>query len=189
MKINGIFPIRKNSNNLTAVRFEGNEVNEFEKLFDNWTDVEFLFNFFEEHIEDLESGFYTDTSIDNAVNKTIEEAEDLEEIILGLSESGEYDDSQTLQSLFKPLDNRKSGLEVHQEEKASGSKRKSWLRIYAIRIAANTYVVSGGAIKLTETMNEREHLLKELDKLKVVKDFLIKKELFDEDDFDFLEMN
>ena len=107
MKINGIFPIRKNSNNLTAVRFEGNEVNEFEKLFDNWTDVEFLFNFFEEHIEDLESGFYTDTSIDNAVNKTIEEAEDLEEIILGLSESGEYDDSQTLQSLFKPLDNRK----------------------------------------------------------------------------------
>ena len=38
-------------------------------------------------------------------------------------------------------------------------------------------------------MNEREHLLKELDKLKVVKDFLIKKELFDEDDFDFLEMN
>lgn len=186
MKIDGIFAIRGNS--LVAVRFEGNEVNEFEKLFDNWTDIEFLFNFFEKHIEDLESGFYTDTSIENAVYKTIQEAEELEVVTLELSESGEYDDSQTLQSLFKPLHNKEWQLKVHQKEKASGLGYKSWLRIYAIRIGANTYVISGGAIKLTETMNEREHLQKELRKLEIVKKYLIEKGLFDEDDFEFLEI-
>lgn len=39
-------------------------------------------------------------------------------------------------------------------------------------LGVNHFVVTGGAIKLTRTMNEREHLNEELKKLEVVCRFL-----------------
>ncbi|MGB5926872.1 MAG: hypothetical protein WBH03_01795, partial [Cyclobacteriaceae bacterium] len=53
-----------------------------------------------------------------------------------------------------------------------GTLFPSWLRIYAVRLDINLFVVSGGGIKLTPTMNEREHLLKELRKLEVAVQYL-----------------
>ena len=38
----------------------------------------------------------------------------------------------------------------------------SWLRIYAIKLEPGCYIITGGAIKLTRTMQEREHTLNEL---------------------------
>ena len=52
--------------------------------------------------------------------------------------------------------------------KPTGTGAKSWLRIYAVRLSYNFFVISGSAIKLTKTMNEREHLKEELDKLNVL---------------------
>jgi len=65
---------------------------------------------------------------------------------------------------------------------------KSWLRLYAIRIDANVFVISGGAIKLTPNMNERDHLLKELSKLEITKSFLKEMDLVYDYNFDFLEL-
>lgn len=63
--------------------------------------------------------------------------------------------------------------------KAKGLNKPSWLRIYAIRLDANLFVVSGGAIKLTETMNERAHLIQELRKLELTKAYLLDEEQAD----------
>lgn len=60
--------------------------------------------------------------------------------------------------------------------------------MYAIRIAANCFVISGGAIKLTQQMAEREHTANELRKIERTKDYLIDEGLFDENDFDILEL-
>lgn len=62
-------------------------------------------------------------------------------------------------------------MELHKT-KATGGFINSWLRIYAIRIDTNTYVITGGGIKLTKTMNDREHLINELEKLTKVKEWL-----------------
>ena len=59
----------------------------------------------------------------------------------------------------------------------------SWLRIYAIRLEPNVYVVTGGAIKLSRTMQEREHTALELDKLNRCKAFLKANGVFDQDSF------
>ncbi len=181
MKISSIFAIVKNS--LYAVKYVSNNTNEFEKVFDNWTDVEYLFNFFTEHKKDLQNGFYGNITVEQAVEKTIEEAEILEEELLEIAEQGKIDNFENLQTLFKPLDNNVYQLQPHLKSKAYGSNYKSWLRIYAIRIAKNTFVISGGAIKLTPTMNEREYLKKELQKLETTKQYLIEQGLFNEDDF------
>merc|ERR1712173_186839 len=76
---------------------------------------------------------------------------------------------------------------VHIESKAYGTQKKSWLRLYAIRISTNVYVVSGGAIKLTKEMNCRDHLNKELDKLKATAEYLKEIGLIEEEDLGYIE--
>ena len=46
------------------------------------------------------------------------------------------------------------------------------LRIYAVRIGENTYVVTGGAIKLTHKMKDRPHTQQQLERLIRVRDWL-----------------
>ena len=45
------------------------------------------------------------------------------------------------------------------------------------------YIITGGAIKLTATMQEREHTLRELYRLNNVRDFLIDKGIIDSEGF------
>ena len=48
-------------------------------------------------------------------------------------------------------------------------------------------IITGGAIKLTHKMGEREHTLKELSKMEQVRNFLISNQAIDADGFvDFL---
>ena len=76
---------------------------------------------------------------------------------------------------------------IHIQSKAYGPQRPSWLRIYAIRIAENVYVVSGGAIKLTKDM-EVPHLKLELRKLKATTAYLKEIGLEFEEDLGYIEI-
>ena len=53
----------------------------------------------------------------------------------------------------------------------------------AIKLSMGIYIITGGAIKLTRTMQEREHSLQELEKMEKVRNFLIREHVFDEDSF------
>ena len=191
---------------LYAIRYEDEhdefENNEFEedtspkdelrRIFSNWSDVEYLYAFFSKHEEDLKKDFYGFTSIEDAVNRTLAEADELEKELLDVAKKGKEDVSQSLQTLFKPLNKKDEKLfpiPDYQESKVYGNEYKSWLRIYAIRIDINVFIITGGAIKLTQTMNERPHLQKELDNLKRVKQFLKNEGIIDNDSIvDFIEL-
>jgi hypothetical protein len=87
----------------------------------------------------------------------------------------------SLQHVFKPLDNRESNITELQLSKASvktRARKNPKLRIYAVRIGENTYVVTGGAIKLTHKMDERPHTQRQLSKLISVKDWLKREGIF-----------
>lgn len=90
--------------------------------------------------------------------------------------------------MFKPLNPGDYRLLEFQKSKAYGTIRKSWLRIYAIRINAETYIITGGAIKLTRTMQERPHTNDQLKRLTQVRDYLIR-EGFDETDIEEIEID
>lgn len=50
------------------------------------------------------------------------------------------------------------------------------------------YIITGGAIKLTAKMQDREHTQRELDKLNACRDFLRINGIFDQDSFiDYIE--
>ena len=62
-------------------------------------------------------------------------------------------------------------------------RHSSWLRIYAIRLSTGAYIITGGAIKLTFKMEEREHTLQELAKIERVKNYLLSEHIIDDDSF------
>lgn len=62
-------------------------------------------------------------------------------------------------------------------------RHASWLRIYAIKLDPGIYVITGGAIKLTRTMQEREHTLFELARMEKVRNFMIDNDICDMDSF------
>ena len=171
---------------------ERKKKNEFDRIFNNWNDVEYLEAFFEENKTDLQKEFYHYISIEDAIKITLDEAEKLERLLKDVAEKGETDRYENLQTLFKPLnksDETKYPIPEYQKSKLYGERHKSWLRIYALRIDENLFFITGGAIKLTETMNEREHLLNELEKLNIVKKFLIDNEIIDTDNLiEFIEL-
>ena len=175
MKIVHIF-----ADKLFAIQYDDEEIDELERLFDEWQDLEYLENFFEEHKADLKSGFYSSEIIENAVLNTFEEAKSLR---TQLDELSEY----SLESLFKPLDNLEYRSVLLSKRKAYGNRHKSWLRLYAIRIEKDMYVITGGAIKLTSSMDERLHTQKELNKLEKCRNWLKEEGLINPEAFTELE--
>lgn len=164
---------------LWAVRYDGDPDNVLAVIFERWNDQDWLRGFFVANSSDL-SSYFKITNLNQAIYDTISDAQDLECVILDSIDSDELD------SLFKPLDNLRAAEVLLGKEKAKGnriSRHDSWLRLYAIRFQQNSYLVTGGAIKLTRTMQEREHTLEELRKLENVRNFLIAEGAYDIDGF------
>lgn len=187
MKLVRIFEREKNQ--LLSIQFDNSDTDEFTKAFNQWQDVEYLEQFFEEHKADLQSGFYGNISVEDAVFETMAESRAFEENIRNEAKRGERDNEPNLNNIvFKTL-NKYETSSKHEKNKAYGPVKYSWLRIYAIRISADIFVVSGSAIKLTKEMKGREHTENELDKLKRTVQYLKSIGFEDADDYDFIEIN
>ena len=67
--------------------------------------------------------------------------------------------------------------------KSYGTMRPSLLRIYAIKMEKNTYLITGGGIKLADTIQNspdlKDHIIQNIDK---VRDFLKKNGIYDSND-------
>ena len=153
---------------LFAIQYDPAIPDEFERLFDYWQDPEFLEQFFTENEADLISGFFGTVSIEQAALRTRAEARKLEERLLKLASTP----SESLDDVFIPL--HKDGHENDPllPSKAYGERTRTWLRIYALKIEPGVYLITGGAIKLTRSMNDREHTKEELRKVDRCKMFL-----------------
>jgi len=173
-----IVRIIKGVDSLLSISNEDEGQSEFEHLFDKLTNTETLFSFFETHLHDLQN--YT---IGEAVNRTFDDACALEDKFYDVAEN----DNVQLQTIFKPLSNSQYRLSKYQRSKAYGEVRRSWLRVYAVRLESDKYIVTGGAIKLTQTMQERPHTQEQLDRLTQMRDYLIENG-FEDSDIEILEV-
>lgn len=164
---------------LWSVRYEGDEENALFHSFAQWNDVEWLRLFFYENKEDLES-FFRVTDVNEAIYDTIEDSDKLQCLILDLNPDAD------LEKVFRPLNNNQTVALILDKEKARLKKtggHPSWLRLYAIRLEKGTFIVTGGAIKLTPTMAERQHTLLELTKMEKVRNFLLEESIIDKESF------
>lgn len=164
MKIINIFVIVENK--LYAAQFEGEKLNEFEKLRQNWQNVEFVYNFFKNRCQ------YLNLSIEDAVAKVLNEGQ---EFFNKLVEIAEEKTNLNLDNVFRALNDNEFTLKEYQESKY----KKYFFRIYAVRLSENLYVVSGGGIKLVPKMKDDNVLNEELSKIRCLKNYLIEKDLYE----------
>ena len=165
-------------NKLWAVRYDQSDCHELEILFDHWNDVVWLRDFFVSNQADLKV-FYN-VSLEDAIWDTIEDSERIEKTLMQLAEGDNLD------TMFRPLDNNEITESLLQKDKARLRKRpihSSWLRIYAIRLSSGAYIITGGAIKLTLKMDEREHTSRELMKIDKVRNYLLSENIIDDESF------
>jgi len=163
MKIVSIF--EKVNERLFAAKFEAEKADELDKALDLWRQADGLREFFIKYRSDLMM-FEPGMKVQTAVNLVTDEAESIYDALSETAMSDHLDD------LFKPLDNREEHQPRYefQKFKARGQRRKSMLRLYAIKFT-DVYVISGSAIKLTDKM-DRPHLKTELHKLELLKQYL-----------------
>lgn len=163
--------------NLFAFRYAGEENDEFTRLFELWQDPEYLEDFFETHKSDLQDGFWGNISVESAIIETFNYAQIFEKQLLDLSKQSEKEQLRGLEEIFSPLHDSQFQIFTLGKSKA----KSTWLRIYALRIDKDVYIITGGAIKLTQKMQDREHTMTELRKLESCRNFLLDQGIVDFD--------
>ncbi|MHA4739053.1 hypothetical protein [Dyadobacter sp. MSC1_007] len=168
---------------LLSVKFVEHEQDELARVFAEWNDVSFLENFFNSNKADLSGDFYGIMSIEEAVFDTLSYVQEFRKR-LNSHISGE--NGKNLNQLFKPYDNN-SVERIRERSKARGAESRSWLRLYAIKLDDNLFVITGGAIKLTLNM-ERPHLEAEDRKMKTVKNYFKAEHIDSRSDYGFIDL-
>ena len=165
---------------LWAVRYDGCPDNVLDSILNQWNDVIWLRDFFKDNLDDLAS-YFKITDVNQAIYDTIEDSEKLQCLIMDISPEANLDE------VFRPLENNRTSEMLLGKEKArlhNTPRHASWLRIYAIKLEPGIYVITGGAIKLPRTMQEREHTLAELARMEKVRRFMLDNDITDKDSFD-----
>jgi len=175
-----IIRIFADDNSLLSVQYDGNDIDEFSRLFDEWTDIEYLEHFFTNNQEDLNRPAWAGTSIDEAIIRTRNEAIKSRRYLKKLTKLSVGERIGLFTKFFKPLENSQSRFDFLDKKKAYGVDYHSWLRMYALKIGDDMYLITGGAIKLTDRMDERDHTRIELNKLERCKDFLFEQGIIDD---------
>ena len=143
MKIVDIFANGK----LFAFHYKGENDHELERLLDLWNDPNYLYGFIATHSKDTPK----DKTPYKLYNEILDNANDLEDILDDIA----TDNDRQFEAFFKPLHNQ----EFKVVELSMQKGRKNYLRLYALRIDDNCFVITGGAIKFTHLMEERPHTL------------------------------
>lgn len=166
MKIVCIF-----ADQLFAFHHKNEADNELHKLLTLWSDTAFLYQFLTQHKADAPKN----VNILTLINQLIDDANDIDDTLNEISTNSD----RNLDEFFKPLHNQEYRIVVLSKQKG----RKSYLRLYAIRIDKNCFVITGGAIKFHHLNKDRPHTRKEMEKMEKCRNYLKDNGVFDADSF------
>lgn len=156
---------------LTAFKFYSKD--ELERNLDLWTDEKYLYTYFEKNKSKL--AYFKVKTVKEAVTKTIKQTRLIQEKLY------EYivDETKNIDGLFLNLDDR----EYHEKILSKQKSKQFWLRLYAIKIESNHYVITGGAIKLVHKMGQSELTTKEKQTIEKCRNYLLDNGVYDADSF------
>lgn len=168
MKIVNIFAHR-----LFSFHYNSEEENEYDRMIKLWNDTEHIYEFLKANQRDVPKT----KDIKQMAVDILDDAIELDEKLIEITSSSD----KKLKHFFQALNNQEYQAKILSLQKG----RESFLRMYAIKIDDDTYIITGGAIKLPlqHLMEDRKHTQIELEKLKFAKDYLKSKQVFDEESF------
>lgn len=161
MKIVRIF-----ANKLFAFQYENENKNELARLFEQWNDAHWLYEYLKKN------GF----SNFDIYDFSEEIFENLNEMLKNIE-----DKNVQLNSMFRPLNDSHtdSGVLIFQK----GKLKNNNLRLYALKVDKDCYVITGGAIKMSQAMQDHPDTNNELKKLEKARTWLKSNDVFDDDSF------
>lgn len=174
-------------NHLYSVQYEGFNESEFSRLFKQWKNPEAVELFLDTNNKELDSQFWKDKNMTQSKARRLitQEAIDTEEHFYDLYENTLRGEVPDFNQEFLFLDKQVYQFSLKSRHKMYGTHYKdspAFLRIYAIRIGNNCFLITGGSIKLTHSMSESSYLLEELEKLKDVQTWLETEFIADNED-------
>ena len=153
---------------LYSFQYNTSSINEYDRLIALWRDVEYVNKFAKDN---------NVKNTDDFVAKVMQDAKDISLFLTNIVKDGSL-----LGTYFSPYNDNEMGFKVLSLQKGK-NKKGSNLRLYAIKIAENLFVITGGAIKITQTTQEHPDMKEEHSKLNLAKQYLESKEVFDEETF------
>ena len=169
---------------LYSIRYDKEKDDEFTRLFNNWNDMEYVATFFSENEKWLLNEIWSDTpDPHSASSKVIYEANELRDMFDALIRNVEHGTKPDLDDHFHYLEGKYKDVLEYIPMKSYGKGSPSFLRMYAIKMDSNCYLITGGGIKLADSIQNspdlREHVLQNIDK---VRRFLRENAILDSED-------
>jgi hypothetical protein len=171
---------------LLTVKYNGQNEDEFAKIFNEWTDINYLDNFFSTNESDLKRPHWQGITIEQAIIETRREALKFRGHLKTMLSKSKNERISVFTRLFQPLSYYEPEHSFLNKKKVYGLRKRTWLRLYAIKVCDDMFIITGGAIKLTDRMDDRPHTLNELRKLEACRQYL--RELGTIDDDGILEL-
>ena len=142
---------------LYSIQFDEEDLNEYARVFKEWHDLDYLEKFFTDNAEYINTPFWKDAGLDPnepeaSALKVLDEAEELEDYITELVSNMKLGIKPDFDEYFHFLDGKYKCLWTLEPMKSYGTGRPSLLRLYAIKLESNCYLIVYGGIKLGDTM-------------------------------------
>jgi hypothetical protein len=159
MKIRRIF-VKNRVSKLWAVCYPEDRVRTkwidvFRKLMSCWNDTAYLQQFFINNKMALSDPFWMNISIDEAIDKVMDEAYDFDMELKNMDEGHPLYQNRSLSDIFKNFHSDMYVLDRGNlyHKKAKPNKAVPMTRIYALEFD-DAYIITGGLIKLTEKLDK-----------------------------------
>ncbi len=163
------------ANHIWSIGYDGHEKDVLTELFENWIDILYLSEYFDKNEYLLNNSFWCGYTKEELINETFNEAITFNNYLYDLYVNCQNGTIPDFDDLFKKLSPNENVWTLEKEKAYSIPIIKhhpSMLRLYAIKIQSNAYVITGGGIKLVEKMQETEDLRIELQRLQATRNWL-----------------
>lgn len=169
-----------------SIQYDDEEENEFDRLFQQWNNMVYVTQFFYTNQAYLNSSIWQNIlEPEDAANQVRQEAADLEDLFDELYYNTVNGEKEDFDSHFHFLEGDYKYEYFQPPMKSYGTERPSFLRLYAIKMKNNTYLITGGGIKIADTIQNspdlKEHVLQNIER---VRDFLKMNGIEDSDDME-----
>lgn len=162
MEVIEIYP-----DNLFAVKFDNKDQDEYAAAFTLWQDLDYLVKFFDDNKDLVNTEFWKNAlpslESEDLAKSIVDESFDLLEYIKDIVTNTSGGVTPDFDSFFQELGGKKyNHLREYVPQKSYGTAVPTMLRLYAIRLDSNCYIVVHGGIKLTQKIQDTPQLNKEL---------------------------
>lgn len=170
-----------------SIKYDSQEENEFDRLLKEWRDLDFIQAFMEANREFLKNKTWNKTPEPfSATRKVLREAEKLDDWFEQLYHNTLKEERPDFDEHFRTLGGKYKYEVEFWPSKSYGREYPSFLRIYAIRIAPNTYLITGGGIKLSDSIQNSPGLGNRiLHQIDTVRHYLKDNGIMDSDDLEY----